>query len=432
MNKLFKLKENGTTVKTEIIAGFTTFMTIAYILAVNPAILSSTGMDKGAVFTATVVSSIIATLVMAFLANLPFALAPGMGLNVFFAYTVVLGMGYSWQTALTAVFIEGVIFLILTIFNIREAIINSIPINIKRAISVGIGLFIAFIGLQNSGIIVNNDSTLVGLGNIISPAPLCTIFGIILTTVLLSHNVKGAILIGALATTILGIPLGITTFSPSLSILPPSLAPIAFKLDFSNLLSTNMIIVLFTFLFVDMFDTVGSVVGVCTKANMLTRGGEVPRCKQALFADAVGTVFGAAIGTSTVTSFVESSSGVGVGGRTGLTAVTAGVLFILSIFISPLIISAITNAVTAPALVVVGVMMAQQLKGIDWDDLMIASAAFLTVLVMVLGYSISNGIAIGFVVYTVGMIGAGKAKDIHPSVWILDVIFLIYFWVTFA
>lgn len=424
MNKLFKLKENGTTVKTEIIAGFTTFMTIAYILAVNPAILSSTGMDKGAVFTATVVSSIIATLVMAFLANLPFALAPGMGLNVFFAYTVVLGMGYSWQTALTAVFIEGVIFLILTIFNIREAIINSIPINIKRAISVGIGIFIAFIGLQNSGIIVNNDSTLVGLGNIISPAPLCTIFGIILTTVLLSHNIKGAILIGALATTILGIPLGITTFSPSLSILPPSLAPIAFKLDFSNLLSTNMIIVLFTFLFVDMFDTVGSVVGVCTKANMLTEKGEIPKCKQILFADAIGTIVGALLGTSTVTTYVESAAGVSEGGRTGLTAFTVAILFALSLFFSHIFL-AIPAAATAPALIIVGLLMMTPILEIDFEDYTESLPAFICILFMPFAYSIAEGITFGILSFTLLKLISGRIKEISLLTWILSILLLM-------
>ncbi|TXJ59132.1 NCS2 family permease, partial [Brachyspira aalborgi] len=293
MEKFFKLKENGTNIKTEIIAGFTTFMTMAYILAVNPDILGATGMDKGAVFTATVISSLIATLVMALLANLPFALAPGMGLNAFFAYTVVIGMGQSWQTALTAVLIEGIIFIILTAFNVREAIVNSIPLNMKRAISVGIGLFIAFIGLQNSQIIVNNDATLIGLGNITSGNGLLAIIGIIIISILLSYNVRGAILLGILITSIIGIPMGITKLSPHGSFMPPSLEPIAFKFDFINILSPNMIIVIFTFLFVDIFDTVGTLVGVCTKANMLTKDGEVPRCKQALFADSIGTVAGA-------------------------------------------------------------------------------------------------------------------------------------------
>ena len=310
MEKFFKLKENGTNIKTEIIAGFTTFMTMAYILAVNPDILGATGMDKGAVFTATVISSLIATLVMALLANLPFALAPGMGLNAFFAYTVVIGMGQSWQTALTAVLIEGIIFIILTAFNVREAIVNSIPLNMKRAISVGIGLFIAFIGLQNSQIIVNNDATLIGLGNITSGNGLLAIIGIIIISILLSYNVRGAILLGILITSIIGIPMGITKLSPHGSFMPPSLEPIAFKFDFINILSPNMIIVIFTFLFVDIFDTVGTLVGVCTKANMLTKDGEVPRCKQALFADSIGTVAGACLGTSTVTTFVESASGV--------------------------------------------------------------------------------------------------------------------------
>ena len=460
LEKFFKLKENGTNVKTEIIAGITSFMTMAYILAVNPSIMSAAGMDHGAVFTATALAAFIGTLAMALFANYPFALAPGMGLNAYFAYTVVLGMGYSWQYALAAVFAEGIIFIVLSLTNVREAIFNAIPQNLKSAVSVGIGLFIAFIGLQNAHIVIGG-STLLQLFSVdgynevngvsatfhdVGITVLLAIIGIIITGALVIKNVKGNILWGILITWALGLicqgvglyvpnpDLGFYTlipdFSNGLSI--PSIAPIFCKMDFSGILSLNFVVILFAFLFVDMFDTIGTLIGVSTKAGMLDKDGKLPRIKGALLADAVGTVFGAAIGTSTVTSFVESSSGVGVGGRTGLTAVTAGVLFILSIFISPLIISAITNAVTAPALVVVGVMMAQQLKGIDWDDLMIASAAFLTVLVMVLGYSISNGIAIGFVVYTVGMIGAGKAKDIHPSVWILDVIFLIYFWVTFA
>ena len=334
MEKFFKLKENGTNIKTEIIAGFTTFMTMAYILAVNPDILGATGMDKGAVFTATVISSLIATLVMALLANLPFALAPGMGLNAFFAYTVVIGMGQSWQTALTAVLIEGIIFIILTAFNVREAIVNSIPLNMKRAISVGIGLFIAFIGLQNSQIIVNNDATLIGLGNITSGNGLLAIIGIIIISILLSYNVRGAILLGILITSIIGIPMGITKLSPHGSFMPPSLEPIAFKFDFINILSPNMIIVIFTFLFVDIFDTVGTLVGVCTKANMLTKDGEVPRCKQALFADSIGTVAGACLGTSTVTTFVESASGVAEGGKTGLTSLVFSALMFISLFLS--------------------------------------------------------------------------------------------------
>ncbi|MBW5396388.1 NCS2 family permease [Brachyspira pilosicoli] len=424
MEKFFKLKENGTNVKSEIIAGITTFMTMAYILAVNPSILSATGMDKGAVFTATVVSSIVATLIMGLLANLPFALAPGMGLNAFFAYTVVLGMGYSWQTALTAVFIEGIIFLVLTIFNVREAIVNSIPLNMKRAISVGIGLFIAFIGLQNSKIIVNNDATLISLGDITSGSPLLAIIGLLITSLLLAYNVKGAILIGILLTTIIGIPMGITQLSPYASFAPPSLEPVAFKLDFANILHPNMFIVLFTFLFVDMFDTVGTLVGVCTKANMLTKGGEVPRCKQALFADAVGTIFGACMGTSTVTTYVESASGVAEGGKTGLTAVVVAILFTISLFLSHIFLS-IPSAATAPALIIVGLFMMTPILEIDLTDYTEAIPSFVCIIFMPFAYSIAEGITFGILAFTLLKLLTGRTKEITLFTWILAALLLI-------
>ena len=424
MEKFFKLKENGTNVKTEIIAGITTFMTMAYILAVNPSVLSATGMDKGAVFTATVVSSIVATLIMGLLANLPFALAPGMGLNAFFAYTVVLGMGYSWQTALTAVFIEGIIFLILTIFNVREAIVNSIPLNMKRAISVGIGLFIAFIGLQNSKIIINNDATLISLGDITSGSPLLAIIGLLITSLLLAYNVKGAILIGILLTTLIGIPMGITQLSPYASFAPPSLEPVAFKLDFANIFHPNMFIVLFTFLFVDMFDTVGTLVGVCTKANMLTKSGEVPRCKQALFADAVGTIFGACMGTSTVTTYVESASGVAEGGKTGLTAVVAAVLFTISLFLSHIFLS-IPSAATAPALIIVGLFMMTPILEIDLTDYTEAIPSFVCIIFMPFAYSIAEGITFGILAFTLLKLLTGRTKEITLFTWILSALLLI-------
>ena len=424
MEKFFKLKENGTNVKSEIIAGITTFMTMAYILAVNPSILSATGMDKGAVFTATVVSSIVATLIMGLLANLPFALAPGMGLNAFFAYTVVLGMGYSWQTALTAVFIEGIIFLVLTIFNIREAIVNSIPLNMKRAISVGIGLFIAFIGLQNSKIIINNDATLISLGDITSGSPLLAIIGLLITSLLLAYNVKGAILIGILLTTLIGIPMGITQLSPYASFAPPSLEPVAFKLDFANILHPNMFIVLFTFLFVDMFDTVGTLVGVCTKANMLTKGGEVPRCKQALFADAVGTIFGACMGTSTVTTYVESASGVAEGGKTGLTAVVVAILFTISLFLSHIFLS-IPSAATAPALIIVGLFMMTPILEINLTDYTEAIPSFVCIIFMPFAYSIAEGITFGILAFTLLKLLTGRTKEITLFTWILAALLLI-------
>ena len=424
MEKFFKLKENGTNVKSEIIAGITTFMTMAYILAVNPSILSATGIDKGAVFTATVVSSIVATLIMGLLANLPFALAPGMGLNAFFAYTVVLGMGYSWQTALTAVFIEGIIFLVLTIFNVREAIVNSIPLNMKRAISVGIGLFIAFIGLQNSKIIINNDATLISLGDITSGSPLLAIIGLLITSLLLAYNVKGAILIGILLTTIIGIPMGITQLSPYASFAPPSLEPVAFKLDFANILHPNMFIVLFTFLFVDMFDTVGTLVGVCTKANMLTKGGEVPRCKQALFADAVGTIFGACMGTSTVTTYVESASGVAEGGKTGLTAVVVAILFTISLFLSHIFLS-IPSAATAPALIIVGLFMMTPILEIDLTDYTEAIPSFVCIIFMPFAYSIAEGITFGILAFTLLKLLTGRTKEITLFTWILAALLVI-------
>ena len=424
MEKFFKLKENGTNVKSEIIAGITTFMTMAYILAVNPSVLSATGMDKGAVFTATVVSSIVATLIMGLLANLPFALAPGMGLNAFFAYTVVLGMGYSWQTALTAVFIEGIIFLILTIFNVREAIVNSIPLNMKRAISVGIGLFIAFIGLQNSKIIINNDATLISLGDITSGSPLLAIIGLLITSLLLAYNVKGAILIGILLTTLIGIPMGITQLSPYASFAPPSLEPVAFKLDFANIFHPNMFIVLFTFLFVDMFDTVGTLVGVCTKANMLTKGGEVPRCKQALFADAVGTIFGACMGTSTVTTYVESASGVAEGGKTGLTAVVVAILFTISLFLSHIFLS-IPSAATAPALIIVGLFMMTPILEIDLTDYTEAIPSFVCIIFMPFAYSIAEGITFGILAFTLLKLLTGRTKEITLFTWILAALLLI-------
>lgn len=424
MEKFFKLKENGTNVKSEIIAGITTFMTMAYILAVNPSILSATGMDKGAVFTATVVSSIVATLIMGLLANLPFALAPGMGLNAFFAYTVVLGMGYSWQTALTAVFIEGIIFLVLTIFNVREAIVNSIPLNMKRAISVGIGLFIAFIGLQNSKIIINNDATLISLGDITSGSPLLAIIGLLITSLLLAYNVKGAILIGILLTTLIGIPMGITQLSPYASFAPPSLEPVAFKLDFSNILHPNMFIVLFTFLFVDMFDTVGTLVGVCTKANMLTKGGEVPRCKQALFADAVGTIFGACMGTSTVTTYVESASGVAEGGKTGLTAVVVAILFTISLFLSHIFLS-IPSAATAPALIIVGLFMMTPILEINLTDYTEAIPSFVCIIFMPFAYSIAEGITFGILAFTLLKLLTGRTKEITLFTWILAALLVI-------
>ncbi|MFZ3272795.1 MAG: NCS2 family permease, partial [Lutibacter sp.] len=389
LDKFFKITENKSTLRTEIIAGITTFMTMVYILAVNPSILSAAGMDKDAVFTATAVSSIIATLVMALVAKLPFALAPGMGLNAFFAFTVVLGMGYSWQFALTAVFLEGLVFILLTAFNIRELIVNSIPLNLKHAVSVGIGLFIAFIGLKGTGLIVDNPATLVGLGDMRNPAVLVGLAGVIIIGVLFAKKVKGAILIGILASTIIGILVGVTVIPENFSLvsLPPSIEPIFFKFDFSQVFTLDMLIVLFTFLFVDMFDTVGTLVGVSSKANMLDKDGNVPRVKQALFADAIGTMVGAMLGTSTVTTYVESAAGVAEGGKTGMTALTVAGMFVLALFFAP-IFMIIPAAATAPALIIVGLFMISPSMKIDREDFTESIPAFFTIIMMPLTYSI--------------------------------------------
>ncbi len=429
MEKLFKLKDHGTTVRTEIVAGVTTFLAMAYILAVNPSILSASGMDAGAVFTATALSSAVATLVMAFLANLPFALAPGMGLNAFLAFTVCGSMGYSWQFALTAVLVEGLIFIILTIFNVREAIVNCIPKNIKNAISVGIGLFIAFIGLQNAKIIVADASTLVVINDFMnfsdpnSVSALLAIIGLLITGILLVYKVKGALLIGIAITAIIGIPMGVTA-APSGSYLPPSLAPTFAQFDFSQVFSIDFLVVMFTFLFVDMFDTVGTLIGCATKANMIQEDGSVPNCKEALFADAVGTTVGAILGTSTVTTFVESSAGVMEGGRTGLTALVVAVLFIIALFLSPLFL-AIPSAATAPALILVGFFMMTPVKEIDFNDPTEGIPAFLTILFMICAYSISEGIMFGMLSYVLLKIFKKEIKSLPIPTIIVAVVFLI-------
>jgi AGZA family xanthine/uracil permease-like MFS transporter len=429
LNRFFKLKENHTSVKTEILAGITTFMTMAYILAVNPDILSATGMDKNALFTATALSALVATLFMALVARLPFALAPGMGLNAFFAFTVVLGMGYSWEFALTAVFIEGIIFLILTAFNIRELIVNAIPLSLKHAVSAGIGLFIAFIGLQNAGVVVSNDATLVGLGDMGSPAVLVALGGIVLTAVLLALKVKGALLIGIFVATIAGLPFGVTHMPEgNLVDAPPSLSPIFFKFDFSQLFTMDMLIVLFTFLFVDMFDTVGTLVGVSDKAGMLTKDGKVPRAKQALFADSIGTTLGAIFGTSTVTTYVESASGVAEGGRTGLTSLTTAGLFLVALFFAPLF-TMVPPAATAAALVLVGFFMMSPILKINFDDYTEAIPAFITILVMPLTYSIAEGIVFGMLSYVLLKLLTGKVKDISVVMIVLAILFVLKFFI---
>ncbi len=423
MEKFFKLKEHKTDVKTEVLAGVTTFLTMAYILIVNPLMLSDAGMDFGAVFTATALSAAIATLVMAFLANLPFALAPGMGLNAFFVYTVVLTMGYSWQQALTAVFIEGIIFILLTAFNIREAIVNSIPMNMKRAISVGIGLFIAFIGLQNSGIVVADGATLVALGNVKSGGAIVALIGLVITSILVAYKVRGALLLGIILTTIVGIPFGVTSYGGG-SFLPPSLAPTFFKFDFASVFTIDMVIIIFTFLFVDMFDTVGTLIGCATKADILNADGSIPKCKEALFADAIGTTVGAILGTSTVTTYVESSAGVSEGGRTGLTSFTVAILFLLSLFLAPLFIS-IPGAATSPALILVGLFMISPVKDIDFDETTEAVPAFLTILFMVTTYSIANGIMYGALSWILLKIFTKKGKEISITMVVIAILLVL-------
>lgn len=451
LEKIFHLKENKTDVRTEVIAGVTTFMTMAYILAVNPNILEASGMDRGAVFTATALSAFIATCLMALLSNYPFVLAPGMGLNAYFAYTVVLGMGYSWQQALAAVFVEGLIFILLSLTNVREAIFNSIPMNLKHAVSVGIGLFIAFIGLQNAKIVVNNDSTLVsvfsfksavkdGTFNSMGITVLLALIGILVTAVLLVKNIKGSILWGILITWGLGIIcqfVGLYVPNPELgffSLLPdfsngisvPSMAPTFMKMDFSIVFSLDFVVIMFAFLFVDMFDTLGTLIGVASKADMLDKDGKLPKIKGALLSDAVGTSVGAVCGTSTVTTFVESASGVAEGGRTGLTAIVAAILFGLSLFLSPIFL-AIPSFATAPALIVVGFLMLTSITKIDFNDYTEAIPCFIAIIAMPFMYSISEGIAMGVISYVVINLISGKAKEKKISVlmYVLTVLFIL-------
>lgn len=427
MENFFKLKEHNTDVKTEVLAGITTFMTMAYILAVNPLILSDAGMDPGGVFTATALSAVIATLIMALYAKHPFGLAPGMGLNAFFAYTIVLGpMGKSWQFALTAVLIEGIIFILLSAVNVREKIFESIPVSLKNAVSVGIGLFIAFIGLDGAGIIQAGDGTLLGLGDLTSGSAIVAIIGILLIGFLFAKNVKGALLIGIITSTLIGIPLGVTHLPAGFNIvsMPPSVSQVAFKfVSFEEILSIEMVVVVFTFLFVDIFDTVGTLAGVASKANLLDENGKLPRVGKALMADAVGTIAGACLGTSTVTTFVESASGVAEGGRTGLTALSTAVMFALALFFAPLF-TIIPAAATAPALIVVGLFMMSPIKNINFDDFTEAIPAFLTIVMMPFAYSIAEGIVFGMVSYTILKAITGRSKEVSATMWILAVVFI--------
>ena len=447
LENLFKLKENHTSVKTEVIAGITTFMTMAYILAVNPSVLSAAGMDPTAVLLATCIASFIGTLCMGLTANLPFVLSAGMGLNAYFAYTVVLGMGYSWEVALTAVFVEGIIFIILSLTNVREAIFNAIPASLKVAVSVGIGLFITFIGLQNAHIVVDG-STLVGLFSFNGSVKAGTfqsegitvvlaLIGLLITAFLVIKNVKGNILLGILITWVLGIicqltglyvpnaEAGFYSLIPSGIIsAPASVAPTLFKMDFSAIASLNFVVVVFAFLFVDIFDTLGTLIGCATKANMLDKEGKLPGIKGALMADAVGTTVGACLGTSTITTFVESSSGIAEGGRTGLTSIVSGLLFILALFFSPIFL-AIPSFATAPALIVVGFFMMQSVAKINWSDMLEAIPAFICIFAMPFMYSISEGISFGVISFVVLNAVAGKAKKITPLMWVLAVLFIL-------
>ena len=454
MEKFFKLKENGTDVRTEILAGITTFMTMAYILAVNPSIMAAAGMDQGAVFTATALASLIGTLLMAFLANYPFALAPGMGLNAYFAYTVVLGYGYSWQTALTAVFVEGIIFIVLSLTNVREAIFNAIPQILKSAVSVGIGLFIAFIGLQNAKIVIGG-STLLQIFSVdaynevngvnasfqdVGITVLLAIIGIIVTGIMVIRNIKGNILWGILVTWVLGIicqcvglyvpnpEIGFYSLFPDFSsgLAIPSLMPVFGKLDFSGVFSMNFIVVIFAFLFVDMFDTIGTLIGVSSKAGLLDENGKLPKIKGALMADAVATTAGAVMGTSTTTTFVESASGVAEGGRTGLASVATAVLFGLSLFLSPIFL-AIPSFATAPALVMVGYYMLTSIVKINFDDLAEAIPCYICIIAMPFFYSISEGISMGVISYVALNLITGKVKEKKLSVlmYVLAVLFIL-------
>lgn len=424
---LFKLSENKTTVRKEVVAGITTFMTMAYIIFVNPSIVSATGMPVNAVLMATCFSAALATLFMALLANYPFALAPGMGLNAYFTYTVVLGMGVSWQTALGAVFISGVVFLLLTLSKVREAIIDAIPMTLKLAISAGIGLFIAFIGLQNAGIIVANQATLVGLGDLTAPGPFLAVLGIVITGVLLARGVNGAILIGIILTSIIGMFTGVTQMPNGIIALPKfsEWAPVFGALDIKGALSLGLFNIVFAFLFVDLFDTVGTLVGVSERGGFLKEG-KLPRVNKALLADSLGTMAGSIFGTPTVTTYVESASGVAAGGRTGLTALTVSALFLVALFFSP-IIGIVPAAATAPALIIVGSMMITSIVKINWDDFSDAIPAFLAIITMPLSYSIATGISVGFALYPFIKVLAGKGKEVNWLVWVLSLLFVAKF-----
>lgn len=425
LEKLFAFNPKETTVRTEVTAGITTFLTMAYILAVNPNILGETGMDKGALFTTTVLMSALPTIFMALYAKLPLALAPGMGLNAFFAYTVCLVMGYSWQFALTAVFLEGLVFLLLTVTNLREKIVDVIPHALKNAISAGIGLYIAFIGLQGAGIIVKNDATLVSLGDLTTGSALLGAIGIIVTSIFLVKNIKGALLWGILATTLIGIPLGVTQTNGVFST-PPSIEPIFMQFEWSQIFTKEMVIIVFTFLFVDLFDCIGTVIGVANRAGLIKEDGKIPHLKEVFTVDSISTAAGAVMGTSTVAVYVESAAGVNEGGRSGLTAFVSGLCFLLALFFAPLFL-AIPAAATTPVLVLVGLMMMSSVLKIDFNDYAEAIPAFICVLLMPLTYSISEGIVLGHLSYVFINLLSGNHKKVTVGMYILAAFFLIKF-----
>ena len=422
LTPLFGFDPKQHSVRTEMLAGLTTFLTMAYMLALVPNILGATGMDKGALFTTVIISSVFATLIMAFYAKLPFVLGPGIGLSSFFAYTVCITLGYSWQFALTAVFLEGIIFILLTISNLREKIVRAIPDTIQKAIGAGIGLFIAFLGLQNSGIVVNHDVTLVTLGDITQGPALLGLIGLLITGALLVYKVQGGLLLGIVATTLIGIPLGVTSFNGVFDT-PPSIEPIFMQFNFEQIFTKDMAIVVFTFLFIDMFDTIGTLVGVSMKAGLM-KDGKMTKMKKAFMADALGTTAGAMLGSCTITTFVESSSGVGVGGRTGLTAFTAAMCFLLSLFLAPFFL-AVPGAATAPVLILVGLMMLSAVKDIDFDDYTEAIPAFICILFMPTTYSISEGIVLGVISYVLIHLVCGKHKSIPFATILLAIIFVL-------
>lgn len=424
LTKLFGFNPSVTTVRKEIVAGITTFLTMSYILAVNPTMFSQLeGMPGGAVFTSTAIAAIVGCLAMAFIGKLPFGLAPGMGLNAFFVYSVCMGMGYSWQFALTAVLIEGLIFIVLTLTNVREAIVNAIPMSLRNAIGAGIGLFIAFIGLSNAGVVVHDDATLVTLGEITSGSALLALIGLVITGFLYAKNVPGAILIGILVTMVIGIPMGVTEFQGVLS-MPESISPIFCKFEFQHIFSLDMLAVVFTFLFIDMFDTVGTLVGVCTKAGMADKNGKIDRLNHAFMADSIATTVGACLGTSTTTTYVESAAGVAQGGRSGLTALVVGACFAIALLFSPLFLS-IPSAATAPALIIVGLLMIEPIRNIPFDDFSESIPAFVCIIMMPLTYSISNGILLGMITYVLMNIITGKFKKVTPVMIILAILFVL-------